>query len=904
MDDNKHSVNVSECDWESLQVCTDRDLLPSGLAGLDSGISDTSVSDTDNAGSLSLDRSLQAKLGERSPVEHFLNRHGVGCLENVLSGSEDEDVHLESINRFFERLKSLPVDEQRTDHCQATPELRDKVAQVCVDGPQAKDSTLPISNTEFHFLSATSGPDNTNALKKNRTDFQMTPEIPVSDAREGEKDKSTNPKVELVISDDWLLVTATTNDAKRQKYEGQSCEILKVVLEMSADSLRSAASGKMLNLQLAVCQRVDDERHRKIPTDQTFLRKSLDSCANPRKDSSSNVVVGPGAMVTAGEYPAAQRESSMNQSLSTTKRKRRRKKRVSMEPVDEGQRPFLANRDSDDEKCVLGSEMDAHVQISRHYTASCEHDSESFWNEMEKLTIKDILQLRTVSNAQHSSVNLKPTKSETVDISKAISDNQGYFSYVDDSKPDCSSGDRSITSTIADEFSQNPTVDNPSTDSIKNNESTNSIGIFGESKLDASSYKAGLYSENVPALSSISNIPKPHSSACTQPDFRRISKNVSVQNLLALGAEPLRRVLKGQSSTSVILVEEKPGIDSCGDGNTGCLAYNGSVRQDSSMDTLPAVNISKGVSTGSNRFFTEVKKFFFGSKKPEARPPSPDNMSTYYVNSGSVPEYEHFCSEFDEGGFSHPIKDAFGNRKNNLVPIYSCSRLDKHNLQFPEAYDYLFSSDSSSDSGEEDSCSPIRMITRLNQRPDETQGFTVAQDMYENVFTDDDPSENFFWNTNLSLRKIGLVGSTNQKRGSDSLSRVPLINNKRPYIRSIESISVLGSEDKTFSDQLLYSVEGKLFRQLAEQQRRYPDLQVAVANPRFDASLIPLKQSDMCLVCIAFASWVLKSTNPDAGDTWKAVILANLSALSAIRYLRRSKATGEKPKTQNTSAIV
>ncbi len=44
----------------------------------------------------------------------------------------------------------------------------------------------------------------------------------------------------------------------------------------------------------------------------------------------------------------------------------------------------------------------------------------------------------------------------------------------------------------------------------------------------------------------------------------------------------------------------------------------------------------------------------------------------------------------------------------------------------------------------------------------------------------------------------------------------------------------------------------------------------------FDASLLgldvpflPLKQADMCLVCIAFASWVLKSTGSGA-DTWKA----------------------------------
>lgn len=36
-----------------------------------------------------------------------------------------------------------------------------------------------------------------------------------------------------------------------------------------------------------------------------------------------------------------------------------------------------------------------------------------------------------------------------------------------------------------------------------------------------------------------------------------------------------------------------------------------------------------------------------------------------------------------------------------------------------------------------------------------------------------------------------------------------------------------------------------------------------------DAPFLPLKQADMCLVCIAFASWVLKSASPGA-DTWKA----------------------------------
>ncbi|KAM8867802.1 uncharacterized protein perm1b [Synchiropus picturatus] len=46
------------------------------------------------------------------------------------------------------------------------------------------------------------------------------------------------------------------------------------------------------------------------------------------------------------------------------------------------------------------------------------------------------------------------------------------------------------------------------------------------------------------------------------------------------------------------------------------------------------------------------------------------------------------------------------------------------------------------------------------------------------------------------------------------------------------------------------------------------------------------RQSDMCLLCIAFASWVLTSSEADNTDAWKAALLAHVSALSAIQYLR------------------
>ncbi|XP_059188354.1 PGC-1 and ERR-induced regulator in muscle protein 1 isoform X2 [Centropristis striata] len=136
-------------------------------------------------------------------------------------------------------------------------------------------------------------------------------------------------------------------------------------------------------------------------------------------------------------------------------------------------------------------------------------------------------------------------------------------------------------------------------------------------------------------------------------------------------------------------------------------------------------------------------------------------------------------------------------------------------------------------------------------------------------------------------RNIGLTGSTAQKQVlSNPLSRGPEKQIGR-LGRAVHSINALGNQDVMVPDPLLYSLQDRIATQLAQQPFRYEDLQTPVSNPRLDASFLPLRQSDMCLVCIAFASWVLKTANPQVGDTWKAVLLANVSALSAIRYLRK-----------------
>lgn len=52
-------------------------------------------------------------------------------------------------------------------------------------------------------------------------------------------------------------------------------------------------------------------------------------------------------------------------------------------------------------------------------------------------------------------------------------------------------------------------------------------------------------------------------------------------------------------------------------------------------------------------------------------------------------------------------------------------------------------------------------------------------------------------------------------------------------------------------------------------------------------SRVAFDQTDMCLACIALASWATKSANLQSKDTWKTALLANIGAVSAIRYFRR-----------------
>ncbi|KAG7521237.1 hypothetical protein JOB18_044859 [Solea senegalensis] len=469
----------------------------------------------------------------------------------------------------------------------------------------------------------------------------------------------------------------------------------------------------------------------------------------------------------------------------------------------------------------------------------------SFWNEMERLTINDILGLRMISEAAPAFYREPLQENQEADM--FVTNESGSLAQLEP------------------EFKSKPmqTNEHVSSDSVQTNVSPDYVETV-LSIVDSSSSKSvkwknqhipvsastDLYPQSV--MSHLSDISEQVLPEIAQKYHRRLSKNTSVHNLYAFA--------KGESEKSKEQIPKKV-ID---------------------MDSSPS-----SMANGYNISVSNILHYFFGGNQSNPSQSAADDTSTLYTEGNSVSEtYDHFFSEFDTESFFCPLITAEDQANDKRVPIFSYSRSTNRNLQFPEAYDYFFassSSDDSSGSGEEDDGSPpVRVVSRFSREASSSQIFT---DMYDNFYTDGDLRQNFFWNTTLSFRNIKFSGFTFQKETpSNPLSCVPVRKRSCRALGGTVYPSYAMGNENMIVDPLLYHLEDRISRQQVQEPFIY---ETALVNPRLDTTLLPLKQSDMCLVCIAFASWVLKTANPQVGDAWKAVLLANVSALSAIGYLRK-----------------
>lgn len=419
----------------------------------------------------------------------------------------------------------------------------------------------------------------------------------------------------------------------------------------------------------------------------------------------------------------------------------------------------------------------------------------SFWSEMEKLTINDILGLRMISKTAPASSLTPLQESEETDMF-AMTDS-GFFTQQ--------------------EKSSDPNSAEPNSGSVTALDCSSSGSVMWESEHVPASLGADIYPETM-MLTSVS-VSRPVLSESDQKYLRKISKNVSVHNLRALESESFNYAWKGQTLQTLDEGESEK-VEYFTDGYMP--------KQDKATVCLPSS------SKDSYRIsLTDIFQYIFGGKQPTPSQSATDNITTCYTDGNSVPEmYDHFFSEFDTESFFCPLITA--DDQDELVPIFSCSRSTNRNLQFPEAYDYFFASSSSDDSSvesdedDEESCSPVKVVTRFTHEASATQ---ISQDIYDNFFTDGDLKQNFFWKNTLSFRNINFTGSKVKKQTSSPLSLVPVRQHRRSLRSTIRPLNALGNQDVTFPDPLLYHLEDRISRQLAQRPFRHEDLQTAVSNP-------------------------------------------------------------------------
>lgn len=441
----------------------------------------------------------------------------------------------------------------------------------------------------------------------------------------------------------------------------------------------------------------------------------------------------------------------------------------------------------------------------------------SFWNEMEKLTINDILRLRLVGQAQHPSVLLQSEDSNIADVTDAA--DSGYFTHSDESKPDHSSGNTSFLSDFDGELAQPLT-----SDAVKVNEgaqeSPNPTGIIWESDPHLSGTATGMDDMLNSEAACSSSIFGNNTDHC----FRKMCKNISVQNLQDLEGQNLGRILRNASLHSIHSVYSTH-----------------SKVEDEYVDPFDRVETSSPVSDeeemdSTGITFSEILEYLFGTGEPEQSASEADTVAASYPSGTetSVPEmYDYFFSEFEPESFFYPLADDSSNANDELVPIFSSSRSTTRNVQFPEAYDYFFPDDSPthSDEDEEPEHAVIRVVTRYDQAPSNNHNSVAASDSYQHFFPEKDNGWNFLWTNPFSFRKIRRTGFMVPPEKSSSQALVPVKNTGRSFRGGIQPVNILGAEESPFPDPLILSLENRIFRQLVDQEKICRELQTTVADP-------------------------------------------------------------------------
>uniref|UniRef100_A0A3Q3NMY0 Uncharacterized LOC113130025 n=1 Tax=Mastacembelus armatus TaxID=205130 RepID=A0A3Q3NMY0_9TELE len=462
--------------------------------------------------------------------------------------------------------------------------------------------------------------------------------------------------------------------------------------------------------------------------------------------------------------------------------------------------------------CSVADSPETYAQATGHTRPM--YAISAFWDEMEKLTIHDILQLKMVRNTPPnepqetvtSNLDDSPTNcSSVVDtVGRNLSyggpmntmdaADSDYFTQPDEFQPHCSSCELSTSDFEEDYWQFIGTSRNHSPDLQDKNQQRRCDSFFSHEEDEEFTSSDG---KETP-----------------------ISKSTSMYNVQALSTEDSAlQTLFGNDESSLFF--------------SRCQSLEEKVSD--SLETPMALLSNTDILDEHYQIpFPELFEFFSTEDKAN----NDSRCVTVYhpenISESTVFDY-NLCTFRDELSFCSLHDSECSEEK--PIPIFSSSHPTVRELTFPK-WDHVFLSAEH----EEEDMSPIRVMS---------QSFTQARDSGATA-----ADGSLSWKSWLMMRKICFHDKVSiwcQRSG--------------PWVFPGEAENMI---NKRKDPSVIVLNEGRVS-----------------PAPREPGIFSTLKQSDMCLVCIAFASWVLRSSDPEAADAWKAALLANVSALSAIQYLRQ-----------------
>uniref|UniRef100_A0A3B3VWI5 Dentin sialophosphoprotein-like n=1 Tax=Poecilia latipinna TaxID=48699 RepID=A0A3B3VWI5_9TELE len=785
MDDLDHSIHIAENDWISFYDDSEEcNLLQASLAFPDdSSLSDSEDSGNFNTGQQETNGSTDSNTSEESCtggilVEQLFQSDATCMKQGEISVSfpETNTISTTSADKEIAQEILAKTSDSNTNTLQTNPLSnyssegrgmlsRDGAAQMTSD---LKSNKKPDLLSCKQAAPSASEPDTTGRAEKERW-F-----VTVNDNLAWRRGRSTSVKKKLKQKNPGEAENVQNSDTERGREQSRGIQLNrnKESGELSEEPLSSRWDS---DSYLSAVESVEEAQH---PLEEHLIKRLPLECPLSPTCDNQNVSLTLSIDATAANYdgyatpepPFTPPSPEIPDENSTYGNDTCSETHLPPSPSG-GSREDQLSPDSTQSLCSATDSPETFAKAAGQ--AQPVYAISAFWDEVEKLTINDILQIRMGISCRLTEETAGPDASD-------LPTDPSQFDPLDNSMMDTSDAADSDYFTQPDESKRD-----------------RSVCEFSSSDFEEESWQfANLSKNSSPDLQNKSQ----RSDSCLfldeddSTDYERRETPVALDQ--SLDCQDFQNVISCQRRMT-----------------KSRSMYNVQALTKEDVAPLPSLSIDQN-------------DLPLSRDQPLQAFLSHTDLQDYRI---SFPEiFEYFFTEYDNTPL-HTEKP---------IPIFSCSRPAVQDLTFPNPHVFL-----STDCEEVDKVSPMRLMSHsfFHASPHRSSGAAGVDRSHS-------------WKSFLSLRKIRFPD-----KGSICCSE------SGAWIFPVDTEDIrMGSQNQAVTS-FIY------FIPLTEREGLFSRV----------------KQSDMCLVCIAFASWVLRSSNAEAADAWKAALLANVSALSAIQYLRQ-----------------